>query len=180
MAQAIIQYQGAGMISLMTFEEFEQMPDAPGKQELIDGELIELPPAKYSHSIVAERIYFHLRSGAAGARVHHEFGYRIGGGWLQPDVSITRRDQKIDNDYLIGSPELAVEVLSPGNRSSHIERKIKLYFAQGAEEVWVVDPSKRTISICHPGQDGVLRTVVNDWLQTKYGSISLAELFAAD
>jgi len=29
---------------LLTFEEFEQLPDAPGKRELLDGELIEWPP----------------------------------------------------------------------------------------------------------------------------------------
>ena len=32
--------------SLLTFEEFEQLPDDPGKLELLDGELIRLPPAK--------------------------------------------------------------------------------------------------------------------------------------
>jgi Uma2 family endonuclease len=30
--------------TLMTFAEFEKLPQLPGKQELIDGELILMPP----------------------------------------------------------------------------------------------------------------------------------------
>ena len=164
--------------ALMTFAEFEQMPEAPGKQELIDGELIEMPPAKLRHMEVSTRVLMHLRSGTPGVLAFHELGYRIGGGWLQPDVSVRRRDQEVHNDYLIGSPELVVEVLSPSNRKSRIERKITLYFAEGAEEVWVIDPSKRTMSVYRASQDGLLRTVVHDRLESKFGSISLAELFA--
>ena len=35
--------------TLLTFEELEQLPDEPGKMELLDGELIRLPPAKKRH-----------------------------------------------------------------------------------------------------------------------------------
>ena len=35
------------------FAEFEQVPDTPFKQELIDGELIEFPPNTYRHSIIS-------------------------------------------------------------------------------------------------------------------------------
>ena len=66
----------------------------------------------------------------------------------------------------------------PRNRKSRIERKITLYFAEGAEEVWVIDPSKRTIMVYRASQDGLHRTVVTDRLESKFGSISLAELFA--
>ena len=41
--------------SLMTFAELEQLPDAPGKRALIDGELIELPPPIFRHSEIAKR-----------------------------------------------------------------------------------------------------------------------------
>ena len=163
--------------ALMTFAEFEQMPEVPGKQELIDGELIEMPPAKVDHMDVSKRVYAHLFSGTAGIRAYFELGYRIGGGWLQPDVSVRRRDREISSGYAMGSPELAVEVLSPGNRKPRIERKITLYFAEGAEEVWVIDPSKRTMSVYRASQDGLHRTVVHDRLESKFGSMPLAELF---
>jgi hypothetical protein len=31
--------------SLLTFEEFERLPDEPGKLELLHGELFHVPPA---------------------------------------------------------------------------------------------------------------------------------------
>jgi Uma2 family endonuclease len=34
---------------LLTFKEFERLPDQPRKQELLEGELIELPPAELKH-----------------------------------------------------------------------------------------------------------------------------------
>ena len=33
----------------MTFAEFEKLPEYAGKQELLNGELIELPPPKLGH-----------------------------------------------------------------------------------------------------------------------------------
>jgi hypothetical protein len=41
--------------ALMTFAEFEQLPDAPGKRELIDGELVTMPPPQLRHSTLVKR-----------------------------------------------------------------------------------------------------------------------------
>jgi Uma2 family endonuclease len=97
--------------SLLTFEEFEQLPDEPGKLELLDGELIRLPPSKTRNMRIAERIYEMLkqalnRPGGAHrlGRAPMEFGYKIGAtAWLQPDVSIEYKGQT-ENDYLEGVP----------------------------------------------------------------------------
>ena len=139
--------------SIITFADFEQMRETPGKQELIDGELIEIPPAKYRHMDISKRVFMRLSSGPVGKRAYFEMGYRIGSGWLVPDVSVTRPNQVV-TDYLIGSPALAVEILSPDNRASLVARKLNLYLAEGAEEVWVIDPAKRTMSVHRSTQDG--------------------------
>src|SRR5580700_1796964 len=86
--------------TLLTFEEFEQLPDQPGKRELVRGELIEMPPADYKHNDIADRICDSLKAALREAhargeaveigRVFHEMGYLLpGAGWLQPDVSVT-------------------------------------------------------------------------------------------
>ena len=149
-----------GTTSLITFAEFEQMPDAPGKQELLDGELIELPPPKYIHTRLAQRVYDLLRSSPLGERAILEAGYRIGGGWLQPDVSVMHTGQELVSGYLAGSPALAVEILSPSNRASEIERKLDLYFAEGTDEVWVIDSCKRTMMVYSSSSEGVTWKVV--------------------
>lgn len=37
------------------------------------------------------------------------------------------------------APEICVEIVSPSNSSVELARKRKLYFSQGAKEVWICD-----------------------------------------
>jgi Uma2 family endonuclease len=93
-------------VELMTFEELERLPDEPGKTELLDGELIQMPPAKRLDHILAEELFLRLHqmveslnAGSADlalGEVHFGVGYKIGrrpDSWLIPDVSVTHRDQ---------------------------------------------------------------------------------------
>jgi Uma2 family endonuclease len=133
--------------ALLTFEEFEQLPGEPGKDELLDGELIHMPPATFRHAAIAKRFYNLLLTVLDDSRVWMETGYRIGKHWAQPDVSVIHQDQKRDDKYLLGAPLLAIEVLSPGNTARQIERKLTLYFETGAAEVWVVDDRSKTMTV---------------------------------
>jgi Uma2 family endonuclease len=150
----------ASTVRQITFEEFEQMPDHPGKLELLRGELIDLPPAKRKHNEIAERITFELlhlveraRAGSTAqhlGKVHHEMGYLFERhSWLKPDVSITHKDQGGD-DYYLGAPALAVEVVSESNTAAQMDAKIAEYLAGGALEVWVVYPKKEHLWVYRP------------------------------
>jgi Uma2 family endonuclease len=141
------------VVKRLTFEEFELLPDQPGKRELLRGELIELPPAKRKHNEIAERLYLRLiaildeirvREGASVfGKVHHEMGYRFpDGSWLQPDVSITHAGQKAE-DYYMGSPALAVEIVSESNSADEIAGKVEVFLLNGAAEVWVLYPNRQ-------------------------------------
>src|SRR5690349_1194949 len=102
--------------TLLSEEEFLDLPDEPGKQELIEGELIQLPPAKYSHDELGKRIAELLETGVPRSRVWLESGYRLSSrSWLQPDVSVSWPEQVIENDYRQGAPMLAIEIASRGN-----------------------------------------------------------------
>jgi Uma2 family endonuclease len=130
---------------LLTFEEFERMPEKPGKQELIDGELIEMPPAGFKHNRRTKRVLYALDAALTEAHARGEgtelgeafmeMGYKVGRRWLQPDVSITHPGQA-GGIYLEGAPAIAIEVISPSQRVGHLARKTRLYFENGAREVW--------------------------------------------
>jgi Uma2 family endonuclease len=45
------------------------------------------------------------------------------------------------------APDLAVEVLSEGNTSREMTRKVNEYFAFGCQLVWLVDPRARTVAV---------------------------------
>jgi len=44
-------------------------------------------------------------------------------------------------------PDLAVEVLSPGNTTSEMEMKLKEYFETGARLVWYIEPQIRSVRV---------------------------------
>ena len=152
---------------LLTFEEFERLPDRPGKRELLKGALIEVPPAESKHNKIADKTKKRLEANldAAHARgeaqdlgeVFQEMGYYLGeDGWVQPDVSITHRDQP-HSQYLEGSPAIAIEVISPGNTAEEMMLKTELYFQHGAREVWRFYRRTRRIEVHFPGGSRVLR-----------------------
>jgi Uma2 family endonuclease len=146
---------GATTTTLLTFEEFEHLPDAPGKHELLDGELIELPPPKRRHTIIQHRIADALKRYAVerGLLIFVEAGFRLGtrhSEWLQPDVSVVSPEQEeraaSDPDgYYQGSPLIAVEVISRSNTAETAERKLAKYFENGTGEAWVAYPKTRRI-----------------------------------
>jgi len=107
---------------------------------------------------------------------HDHTGYRIGQGWMEPDVSVSWPDQRFDGKYFAGSPMIAVEVLSPGEE---IDRKLTLYFADGAQEVWVVDIKYRAITVYSQQDDKVIRRVVDREFRSDAANaaFSLAEIF---
>lgn len=137
----------------LSFEEFERLPNPPeGRYELVRGELVHVPPPKKGHKriqMLLER--WILRRLPTEWECTSEFGVQIGpDSYLIPDVAVVRRsrwESTPDTSYFEGGPELAVEVISPGNTASEIDEKVTLYFEQGTLECWIVDPSRRRITV---------------------------------
>jgi len=166
-----------GTTALTTFAELEALPEIEGKRELIDGELIEMPPPENNHSRVAKRILILLLARLGESRVWQDHtGYRIGSGWIEPDVSVSWPDQRFDGKYFVGSPLIAVEILSPGEE---IDRKLTLYFADGAQEVWVIDTKRQAVTIYSRLDDKVIRDAADrEFRSEAAGAVfSLAEIF---
>ena len=147
-----------GTTSLLTFAEFELLPEIEGKRELLDGEVTILPPPVLAHSRIAKRIFLLLLACLPESRVWPDHtGYRIAQGWIEPDVSVSWPDQCRDEKYFLGSPMIAVEIVSPGKEIDH---KLTLYFADGAHEVWVIDAKRKAMTVCSKLNDQVIRRVV--------------------
>ena len=177
--------------TLMTFEEFEQLPDRPGKTELLNGELIELPPAKKKHNKIGKRIFLALHEAAAKLRrerpdlalgsVDYEMSYRLSrhpDSCLIPDVSLTHPGQPGD-DYYEGAPLLAVEVISETKTAEHTNGKVRSYFASGAAEVWVVYPETMSVWVFHGSSAVRVATRLETALLPSF-SMELSALFSAE
>lgn len=139
---------------MMSFAEFESLPPQPGKDELLDGEHFHLPPAFRDHMHIVHRIFEMLVAiiGAPGEprRVWMETGFKIGErSWLVPDVSVIHPGQP-GSKYFEGAPAVAIEVISEANTAAEIERKRRIYLANGAQEVWVIFPETQSGFIYRP------------------------------
>jgi Uma2 family endonuclease len=164
--------------SLTTFAEFEQLPDIEGKRELVAGEITIMPPPVLEHSRVAKQIFLLLFACLDKNRVWHDHtGYRIADGWIEPDVSVSWPDQRRDENYFVGSPMIAVEVLSPGEE---IDPKLTLYFDEGALEVWVVDAKRKSMTVYARHGSDVVRHAVDHAYRSEaaQATFTLAEIFA--
>jgi Uma2 family endonuclease len=52
-----------------------------------------------------------------------------------------------DEAYWSVAPGLIVEVLSPGNTTAEIDRKLKELFTAGCQLAWVIDPQTQTAKV---------------------------------
>jgi Uma2 family endonuclease len=142
--------------NLLTWKEFEQLPDE--HLEILEGELITLPPPKSGHSLIAANTFLLLHPLQANGlgRVYQEAGYKLSedpASWIQPDVSFLKMERvraTKPNDYFLGAPELAVEVVSPSETAQTLNRKIDLLLAGGSCAVWVIYPADHEVRVFLP------------------------------
>jgi Uma2 family endonuclease len=146
---------------LLTAEEFLALPEAAGKLELHDGQVVEVAPARPRHSAVQGRV---LRRLGAWCDSHGlgepapELTCRLSRRRVViPDVAYVRPgprwDAALAGQALDGSPDLAVEVVSPGDSRPEVRQKVQWYLAAGCSLVWVVNPQRRTATVYRPGAE---------------------------
>src|SRR4030065_2551515 len=128
------------------------------KHELINGEFT-MVPAGFEHEIIVANIVFILKKFVS----EHKLGAVCGpdlGCWMKsenlrcPDVSFIRKErlQKLDRlpkGFFKGSPDLAVEVLSPSDTIEGVHGKIVEYFENDTKLAWVVNPEEQTVTLYH-------------------------------
>jgi Uma2 family endonuclease len=161
---------------LMTAEELFAMPDHGGDYELVNGELrvsgqLQVgEPAGVWHGSIAMDLGGELRSYARAERlglVMTETGFLIRRDpdtVRAPDVAFIGAARVPDLErgerYFDGAPDLAAEIVSPGDSASEIEEKVWDYLASGVRLVWLVYPRSRTVVVWTP--DGAGRTLRGD------------------
>ncbi len=151
-----------------------------------------MSPAGFEHGRIVGRICGRLErfveQQAIGVVTGAETGFRIGRDpdtVRAPDVAFIRAERVPPaplRGFFQGAPDLAVEVLSPGDRASEVLAKVQDWLSAGCRAVWVVDPANRTVSV-YRSQDQVVTWSVSDELTggdiLPGFSLSVAEIFAS-
>ncbi len=137
--------------------------------ELVNGEMIEIPPPRRKNSRIAVRISTFLTNyamekdagtvlGADGGYTLTEYDVRV------PDASFVAKDRisqmdAAEADSSIFAPNLVVEVISPSETPRTINDKTALYLNAGVKQVWNVYPEDAIIEVWEPGADSSMRVV---------------------
>jgi Uma2 family endonuclease len=160
---------------LLTADDLLKRPRDGYRYELSKGELIKEPPAGNIHGKRTMRLGWrlarHVEGNDLGVVFAAETGFRLATDpdtVRAPDVAfvIKKRIDEVGEfeGFWPGAPDLAAEVISPGDSYSEVEEKVEEYLNAGARAVWVVDPRRRTIAVYRSLTD-ITILIENDWLQ---------------
>ena len=160
-------------------DRFFEMVDEPQYQdrvlELVDGRLIEMSKPTRIHGVVTMRLALRI---ANFVDTHNLGEVTVGdpGFVLERNadgrdtvrgldiafISISRELGPPDFSWYDLAPDLAVEVISPSNKTADTHRKVRQLLNAGARLIWLVYPASRTIEAHTP--DGAITLQENDTL----------------
>ena len=153
----------------ITADELLAMPDDGSRYELVKGELIRMPPSGYEHGVrtveLTTPLHTHVKTNGLGVVCAAETGFLLTQDpdtVRAPDIAFISRErvEKIGavKSYWIGAPDLAVEVVSPGDTVREVEAKVAEWLEAGARMVWVVSPKLHTVTVDRSLTDIVVLT----------------------
>src|SRR5437667_3143098 len=166
-----------------TSNDLELLPDDGNRYEIVDGELYVSKQPHLHHQIVCGKVFKLLESWSdqtqTGMPIFTPGVIFTNDNDVVPDVvwiSHKRLATALQEDgKLHTSPELVVEVLSPGSANERRDRevKLKLYSRRGAEEYWIVNWQEQRLEI-YRREEAVLTLNAtlneNDVLQSPFAS----------
>lgn len=140
--------------TILTVEQFEQLPDDGARYELKDGELVKMANAKFGHEQTKSEILACL--------VPYVVQHRLGGVYVEtafmlspsrvcsPDVAFLSHESvaKGDPNHIYqGAPDLAIEVVSESEIAEDLRQKIQDYLDAGSKAVWAFYPKLRVVAV---------------------------------
>ena len=149
---------------LMTAEDLLRTRVPDKRTELVRGVLAVCEPAGSRHGLVtmnlgAELAVYAKHTGAGGVYAA-ETGFKLASNpdtVRAPDIAFVTRDRlppPATTGYPALAPDLAVEVLSPGDRPGEVLAKVADWLTAGTRLVWTVDPERRVARVYrHDGSE---------------------------
>jgi Uma2 family endonuclease len=152
---------GAAMsttLQRLTADELFAMPEDGFRYELVKGELKKMSPAGSEHGAIIVNITLflaqHVKARGLGVCFGAETGFKIVSDpdtVRAPDVAFVSRERipesGITKKFWPGAPDLAVEVLSPGDTYEEVDEKVEDWLDAGARAVWIVSPKRRSVTV---------------------------------
>jgi len=148
---------------IWTDEEFMALPDDGHHYEIINGELIDMGNSGALHgyvcSLALAALAGYILPKKLGVILDSSTAFKMkNGNKRSPDIAFFAKERLqgmavLPSGYLEGAPDLAVEVLSPGNTVEEIEDKLTEYFENGSRLVWVIHPTQHYVLVYRSAQE---------------------------
>ncbi|GBC99080.1 hypothetical protein HRbin17_01601 [bacterium HR17] len=135
-----------------------------GKVELVDGEVIFMPPAGLEQGGISAdlltRLNNYVRRHKLGRVFDAQTGFRPHNNMRAPDIAFVSKErlpQKLPKGFLQVAPDLVVEVFGPHETVGDYEGKVQEYLSWGVRLIWLVDPNTQTVTVIR--QNGERKTL---------------------
>jgi Uma2 family endonuclease len=142
----------------LTYADLVALPDDRMRHELIDGEHYVSAAPTQRHQEVMGNLFLSITPFVRAHQLGKVFVAPLDVllsdvDVLEPDLLFVGRARlaQLEERFVRGAPDLAVEVLSPSTRSRDLTIKRRVYRQFGVGEYWIVDPARETIEIFHGG-----------------------------
>jgi Uma2 family endonuclease len=146
-----------GAKTAITWDEFLAAGEEGQRWEWVDGEIQFMSPVNFSHEGTLAALVAYL---FAYCQTHREWicftsncvFTMASGNWRMPDASLVRRDRFSPGRLPVKAefpPDVAFEIISPGNTPSEIQGKRRDYLESGAIQVWI-DQDHRSVELVQP------------------------------
>jgi Uma2 family endonuclease len=149
-----------------TFEEFLLLVKEGEKADLIDGVIHMASPDNTDANdlfiwlvrLLGDLVELKDLGKLYGSRVAFRLGER---GGPEPDVAFVRKDRLhlVQQGYVDGPPDLALEIVSPESVERDYEAKRKQYQDAGIAEYWIVDEMLQKVTLLRLGASGRYREI---------------------
>lgn len=149
----------------LTYDDFVRFPDDGRRHELIDGEHYVTPSPNTKHQRVLGNMHLLIGNYLRAHPIGHVFLAPFDIVFTQFDVvepdilymSTSRAADILTDKHVRGTPELIIEIGSPGTRQRDETIKRRLYERSGVSEYWFVDPEIDVVRVYRRSDDGFAR-----------------------
>lgn len=174
-----------------TDEAFMALPDDGNRYEIVNGELVEMGNSGAKHGYIAiilsSALFTVVMAEKLGALFDSSTAFKMkNGNKRSPDIAFVAKERlqglsDLPDGFLEGAPDLAVEVLSPGNTVEEIHDKLVEYFENGTRLAWVIHPKESYVLVYRSAQEPDRLLKMSDCLEGEEivpgFALPLAELF---
>ncbi|MBI4564929.1 MAG: Uma2 family endonuclease [Planctomycetes bacterium] len=135
-----------------TVDDYMKLPEGT-RAELIEGEILMSPSPRRRHQDAAINLSGILRDFVRSKRLGKVYAapfdvHLPSGDVVQPDVIyVSNANRSILQDWIRGTPDLLIEILSPDSIERDRMVKRDLYARNGVKEYWIVDPESQTVEV---------------------------------